>query len=79
MIVFSYKSTANAMSVIYLLPVYILFSMQVQQAADENTELNGHKQVWRCESQRTYTTVKEYAKYQKQMLQKKVSYNYVPI
>ena len=38
---------------------------QVQQAADENTDPSGRKQIWRCESSRSKTTIQEYAEYQK--------------
>ena len=42
-----------------------LLLRQVQQAADENTDPSGRKQIWRCESSRSKTTIQEYAEYQK--------------
>ncbi|XP_044273051.1 lysine-specific demethylase 6B [Varanus komodoensis] len=37
---------------------------QVQQPSDENWDLSGAKQVWPCESSRSYTTIAKYAQYQ---------------
>lgn len=41
--------------------------MQIQQAADENSDPSGRRQVWKCESSRSSTTVKEYAQYQQRV------------
>lgn len=54
---------------------YYLLFVQVQQASDKNNDPNNQKQIWRCESQRTFTTVKEYANYQKEVLRKQKSNN----
>ena len=43
---------------------------QMKQAADENCDLASGRQVWKCESSKSVTTVAEYATYQQKMLQK---------
>ena len=43
---------------------------KVKQAADENCDMASGRQVWRCESSKSVTTVTEYERYQQKMLQK---------
>ena len=41
---------------------------QIPQAADENWDVGGRRQVWRCESSKSQTTIREYASYQRKVL-----------
>jgi tetratricopeptide (TPR) repeat protein len=43
---------------------------QMKQAADENCDVGSGRQIWKCESSKSVTTVAEYARYQQNMLQK---------
>lgn len=47
-----------------------MLTPQMKQAADENCDVVTGKQIWRCESSKSITTVTEYARYQQRMLQK---------
>jgi len=44
---------------------------QIQQAADENWDPAGRRQVWKCESSKSLTTIKEYASYQQKVLEER--------
>ena len=46
---------------------FIFTQLQMQQAPNENFDLTGRKQVWKCESNRCATTIKEYSEYQKKV------------
>lgn len=48
-------------------PFTLHCGLQIQQAADENTDPSGRRQVWKCESNRSFTTIKEYAGYQQRV------------
>uniref|UniRef100_A0A1X7VP21 JmjC domain-containing protein n=1 Tax=Amphimedon queenslandica TaxID=400682 RepID=A0A1X7VP21_AMPQE len=53
---------------------------QILQAVDKNYDPSGKKQVWKCESSRSSTTVKEYGEYQKDILENHPSpkYDFLP-
>lgn len=53
----------------------MIFGFQIQQAADENSDSSGRRQVWKCESSRSFTTIKEYAGYQKRVFLGQVCLN----
>ena len=42
----------------------------MKQAVDENCDVGSRRQIWKCESSKSVTTVAEYARYQQNMLQK---------
>ena len=44
----------------------------MKQAPDENSDVVSGKQVWKCESSKSITTVTEYARYQQRMLHKEI-------
>ena len=44
----------------------------MKQEADENCDVVSGKQVWKCESSKSITTVSEYARYQQKILHKEI-------
>ena len=62
------RLSSKLKEIVLNLMVYV--SLQMKQAADENCDIVSGKQVWKCESSKSITTVAEYASYQQKMLQK---------
>ena len=44
----------------------------MKQEADENCDVVSGKQVWKCDSSKSITTVSEYARYQQKILHKEI-------
>lgn len=55
-----------------LASLIVSVNFQIQQAADENADPSGRRQVWKCESSRSFTTIKEYAGYQRRVAEGQV-------